>query len=73
MSRTVAPGVEKIKMAICKAYAIKESSLLSSRRGVVNESRHLAVCFIRRFRGEKAGKIIYVTFPEMIRFIVIQG
>ena len=31
-SRRLAPGPEKIKKAICKAYGIEESSLLSSRR-----------------------------------------
>jgi hypothetical protein len=33
-SRSLVPEPEKIKKAICKAYGIEESFLLSSRRGV---------------------------------------
>ena len=39
-SRRLAPEAEKIKKAICNAYGIEESSLLSSRRGVLNEPRN---------------------------------
>jgi len=51
------PGPEKIKKAICKAYGIEESSLLSLRRGVLNEPRNVAIFLIRRLRGEKLEEI----------------
>ncbi|RLI50457.1 MAG: transposase [Candidatus Thorarchaeota archaeon] len=56
-SRGLAPGPEKIKKAVCKAYGIEESSLLSSRRGVLNEPRNVAIFLIRRLRGEKLEEI----------------
>ncbi len=56
-SRRLAPGPEKIKAAICKAYGIEENSLLSSRRGVLNEPRNVAIFLIRRLRGEKLEEI----------------
>jgi len=56
-SKGLAPDTEKIKEAICKAYAIDESSLLSSRRGVLNEPRNVAIFLVRRLRGEKLEEI----------------
>ncbi len=56
-SRRLAPEAKKIKKAICKAYGIEESSLLSSRRGVLNEPRNVAMFLIRRLRGEKLEEI----------------
>ena len=56
-SRRLAPEAEKIKKAICKAYGIGESSLLSSRRGVLNEPRNVAIFLVRRLRGEKLEEI----------------
>ena len=57
-SRRLAPEAEKIKKAICKIYGIEESSLLSSRRGVlINEPRNVAIFLIRRLRGEKLEEI----------------
>ena len=56
-SRRLAPEAEKIKKAICKAYGIEESSLLSSRRGILNEPRNVAIFLIRRLRGEKLEEI----------------
>jgi REP-associated tyrosine transposase len=53
----LAPDVEKIRRAICNAYGIDESSLLSSRRGVLNEPRDVAVFLVRRLRGEKLEEI----------------
>jgi REP-associated tyrosine transposase len=53
----LAPDVEKIRRAICNAYGIEESSLLSSRRGVLNEPRDVAVFLVRRLRGEKLEEI----------------
>jgi len=56
-SRRLAPDAEKIKRAICKAYGIEESSLLSSRRGVLNEPRNVAIYLARHLRGEKLEEI----------------
>ena len=56
-SRRLAPEAEKIRKAICKAYGIEENSLLSSRRGVLNEPRNVAMFLIRRLRGEKLDEI----------------
>ena len=56
-SRRLAPEAEKIKKAICKAYGIEESSLLSSRRGILNEPRNVAIFLVRRLRGEKLEEI----------------
>ncbi len=47
----------RIRKAICKAYGIEESSLLSSRRGVLNEPRNVAMFLFRRLRGEKLEEI----------------
>jgi len=56
-SRRLAPDAEKIKKEICKAYGIEESSLLSSRRGVLNEPRNVAIFLVRHLRGEKLEEI----------------
>jgi putative transposase len=56
-SRSLAPGPEKIKKAICKAYCIEKNSLLSSRKGVLNEPRNVAIFLFRRLRGEKLEEI----------------
>jgi len=56
-SRRLAPDAEKIKRAICNAYGIDESSLLSSRRGILNEPRNVAIFLVRRLRGEKLEEI----------------
>ena len=56
-SRRLAPGPEKIKKAICKAYGIEENLLLSSRRGVLNEPRNVAIFLFRRLLGEKLEEI----------------
>ena len=56
-SRRLAPEAGKIKKAICKAYGIEESSLLSSKRGVLNEPRNVAIFLVRRLRGEKLEEI----------------
>ena len=56
-SRKLAPEAEKIKKTICNAYGIEESSLFSSRRGVLNEPRNVAIFLLRRLRGEKLNDI----------------
>ena len=56
-SRRLAPEAEKIKKAVCNTYGIEESSLLSSRRGVLNEPRNIAIFLVRHLRGEKLEEI----------------
>ena len=56
-SRGLAPDAEKIKRVICNAYGIDKNSLLSSRRGILNEPRNVAVFLVRRLRGEKLEEI----------------
>ena len=56
-SRRLAPDAEKIKRVICNAYGIDKNSLLSSRRGILNEPRNVAVFLVRRLRGEKLEEI----------------
>jgi len=56
-SRRLALEAEKIKKTICNAYGIEESSLLSSRRGVLNEPRNVAIFLLRRLRGDKLNDI----------------
>jgi putative transposase len=56
-SKGLAPDTDQIKKAICKAYAVDERSLLSSRRGVLNEPRNVAIFLVRRLRGEKLEEI----------------
>ncbi len=56
-SKRLAPGADRIKKAICKAYGVEESSLLSSRRGVLNEPRNVAIFLMRHLRGEKLEEI----------------
>jgi len=53
----ILPDAEKIKRAICNAYGIEESSLLSSRRGVLKEPRNVAIYLARHLRGEKLEEI----------------
>ena len=48
---------QAIKNTICKAYGIEESSLLSSRRGVLNEPRNVAIFLVSHLRGEKLEEI----------------
>jgi len=53
----LALDAEKIKGAICNAYGVDESSLLSSRRGILNEPRNVAIFLVKRLRGEKLEEI----------------
>ena len=52
-SRSLAPEVEEIKEAVCRDYSVENDTLLSSRRGVFNEPRNVAMYLTRRLRGER--------------------
>jgi putative transposase len=51
-SRSLAPEVGEIKEAVCRVYGVEKDTLLSSRRGVFNEPRNVAIYLTRRLRGE---------------------
>ena len=51
-SRTLAPEPETIVAAVCKQYNVTFDDLLSTRRGVFNEPRNVAVYLLRQMRGE---------------------
>jgi putative transposase len=51
-TKRLAPDIDKIKYAVCKAYNIEESELYLSRRGYFNEPRNVAVYLIRRLRND---------------------
>ena len=56
-SKLLSPGIDSIKMAVCAAYKIDESVLLSSRRGTINEPRNVAIYLCRRLSGETLARI----------------
>jgi chromosomal replication initiator protein len=56
-SKMLSPGIESIKMAVCAAYKIDGSDLLSSRRGKTNEPRNVAIYLCRRVSGETLTRI----------------
>lgn len=47
-----APGLEAIKSAVCEAYDKDPGELLTSRRGVTNEARTVAIYLSRRLSGK---------------------
>ncbi|MFC1824951.1 transposase [Thermodesulfobacteriota bacterium] len=51
-TKTLAPDIDKIKNAVCKAYSIKERELYVSRRGYFNEPRNVAVFLTRYLRND---------------------
>jgi putative transposase len=51
-TRVLAPGLETIKSAVCANYAIDRDVLLSSKRGITNEPRNVAIYLARRLSGE---------------------
>ena len=55
--QNIPQNLSKFTRSVCKGYGIEESSLLSSRRGVLNEPRNVAMFLFRRLRGEKLEEI----------------
>lgn len=71
--RKLAPDIDKIKYAVCKAYDVKEAELYVTRRGYFNESRNVAVYLSRRLRndtlkqvGEQFGIEKYSTVSSIV-------
>jgi putative transposase len=56
-SKLLAPDLKQIKEAICKAYQVNEDDLLSSRRGIINEPRNVAIYLTRLLRRETLTEI----------------
>ena len=72
-TKSLAPDVDKIKSAVCRAYKIKEDELYVTRRGFFNEPRNVAVYLIRRVRndtlkqvGEQFGIEKYSTVSSIV-------
>ncbi len=55
--KNLAPDINKIKYAVCKAYDVKETELYVTRRGYFNEPRNVAVYLIRHLRNDTLKKV----------------
>ncbi len=56
-SRLLVPGLEAIQSAVCASYCIDRNELLSSRRGMSNDARNVAVYLARRLSGQTLSTI----------------
>jgi putative transposase len=56
-SRLLAPGLEAIQSAVCAGYGIDLNELLSSRRGMSNDARNVAIYLARRLSGQTLATI----------------
>jgi hypothetical protein len=56
-SKELAPEVGQIQKAVEKFYGISEKELISSRRGVFNEPRNMAIYLTRQLRGDTLKQI----------------
>lgn len=56
-SRRLAPGADKIIREVCDYYAIDQQKLFTTRRGVFNKPRAVAVYLIRHLRGDELNSI----------------
>lgn len=50
--RELAPEPYQIILAVCDHYGIHEKALLTSKRGLFNEPRNMAIYLMRRLRGD---------------------
>lgn len=73
-SKTLAPEPETIITAVCEQYGVSFENLHSSKRGVFNEPRNVAVYLLRHMRGESLNGIgdlfgikAYSTVSSIIR------
>ena len=72
-SRYLAPDIEEIIEAVCKFYNVNKDVLFSSRRGLFNEPRNVAIYLIRRLRGgtlKEAGKIFGIEKNSTVSSVV---
>ncbi len=56
-SRLLAPRLKAIQSAVCAEYGIDRNELLSSRRGMSNDARNIAIYLARRLSGQTLAKI----------------
>jgi putative transposase len=56
-SRLLAPRLKAIQSAVCKGYGIDRNELLSSRRGMSNDARNIAIYLARRLSGQSLAAI----------------
>ena len=72
-SRYLAPDIDKIIEEVCKFYNVNKDVLFSSRRGLFNEPRNVAIYLIRRLRGgtlKEAGKIFGIEKNSTVSSVV---
>ncbi|MCK4984911.1 MAG: transposase [Desulfobacterales bacterium] len=56
-SRELAPDPYQIQKIVCEYYRIDKGKLFSSRRGIFNEPRNIAIYLTRRLRGDSLKQI----------------
>jgi REP element-mobilizing transposase RayT len=56
-SHELAPDPHQIQKIVCEYYSIDQGKLFSSRRGVFNEPRNIAIYLTRRLRGDSLKQI----------------
>jgi putative transposase len=56
-SRLLAPRLEAIRSTVCAGYGIDRDELLSSRRGMSNDARNVAIYLARRLSGKTLATI----------------
>ncbi len=69
------PNINVIKAAVCTSYNIHPANLLSSRRGIKNEARNVAVFLARLYTGAKLetiGKAFTISNYSTVSSIIIK-
>ena len=56
-SKSLTPGPERIKEAVCRSYGINEEDLVDSKRGMTNEPRNISIYLMRNLMGNKLEEI----------------
>ena len=56
-TKKLAPDIDKVKHAVCKAYNIKEKEMYITIRGYFNEPRNVAIYMIRHLRNDTLRQI----------------
>ena len=72
-SRYLGPDIDKIIEEVCKLYNVNKKVLFSSRRGLFNEPRNVAIYLIRRLRGgtlKEVGKIFGIEKNSTVSSVV---
>jgi putative transposase len=56
-SRLLAPSLKAIQSAVCASYGVARNELFSSRRGMSNDARNVAIYLARRLSGQTLSAI----------------